>query len=519
MVLSGSRGDGSWSPASGLVSRVESTTASKPRPQRSSSGRVSIPRRSRHGPREARRDRPHASRCLRPSAFVASPFRLRCFVVEPGDISVTFAGLSLRYARPHESHRIPAVRHAVRHSVDRGSQHQTRRDLAGLSRTRHERRRAGSAVPERWSTTENVAMEGRRPGQGWSSPIVWGDAVFLTSGDQRQAVQAADAGLYGNDYIAELRAQGLSDDEISGACARATTRAPEESDEIRYMVYALDARTGKIKWERRRTRPGRPAAGIARTPTRRKRRSPTASGSTSRSVRTSGSSATRSTASCSGRALAAAADLPRFGTASSPTVHDGRVYLLHDSEADSYIAALDAKTGAGGLAHRRGLTPAFPHSSWTTPYVWTNAKRTEIVTPVTAMVLSLRPRRQGALAYHRHVDADGVAARVQRLALRRHAARRATRTARSSRSSPAPRRHHARRRRDEQRLHRWRNRASRVTRRQPSCTTDAPISSTIPASWRCLNAKTGQQIYKVRVGGGGHTFSASPVAAGNRISC
>ena len=32
-----------------------------------------------------------------------------------------------------------------------------------------------------------------------------------------------------------------------------------------------------------------------------------------------------------------------------------------------------------------------------------------------------------------------------------------------------------------------------------------------------LNARTGEQIYKVRVGGGGHTFSASPVAAGNRI--
>ena len=32
-----------------------------------------------------------------------------------------------------------------------------------------------------------------------------------------------------------------------------------------------------------------------------------------------------------------------------------------------------------------------------------------------------------------------------------------------------------------------------------------------------LNAQTGQQIYKVRVGGGGHTFSASPVAAGNRV--
>ena len=32
-----------------------------------------------------------------------------------------------------------------------------------------------------------------------------------------------------------------------------------------------------------------------------------------------------------------------------------------------------------------------------------------------------------------------------------------------------------------------------------------------------LNARTGQEIYKARIGGGGHTFSASPVAAGNRI--
>src|SRR5690606_28692775 len=34
-----------------------------------------------------------------------------------------------------------------------------------------------------------------------------------------------------------------------------------------------------------------------------------------------------------------------FGTASSPVVHEGRVYLLHDSEQRSYITALDAKTG------------------------------------------------------------------------------------------------------------------------------------------------------------------------------
>ena len=32
-----------------------------------------------------------------------------------------------------------------------------------------------------------------------------------------------------------------------------------------------------------------------------------------------------------------------------------------------------------------------------------------------------------------------------------------------------------------------------------------------------MNAETGKQIYKARIGGGGHTFSASPVAAGNRL--
>ena len=32
-----------------------------------------------------------------------------------------------------------------------------------------------------------------------------------------------------------------------------------------------------------------------------------------------------------------------------------------------------------------------------------------------------------------------------------------------------------------------------------------------------LDAKTGRQVYKVRVGGGGQTFSASPIAMGKRV--
>ena len=37
------------------------------------------------------------------------------------------------------------------------------------------------ALPLRWSATENVAWKTDLPGRGWSSPVVWGDSVFLTT--------------------------------------------------------------------------------------------------------------------------------------------------------------------------------------------------------------------------------------------------------------------------------------------------------------------------------------------------
>src|SRR5262249_2919992 len=36
-------------------------------------------------------------------------------------------------------------------------------------------------LPTAWSTTQNVVWKADVPGRGWSSPIVWGDRVFLTS--------------------------------------------------------------------------------------------------------------------------------------------------------------------------------------------------------------------------------------------------------------------------------------------------------------------------------------------------
>jgi len=72
-----------------------------------------------------------------------------------------------------------------------------------------------------------------------------------------------------------------------------------------------------------------------------------------------------------------------WGTASSPTIHDGRLYLVNDNEEESYLLALDAKTGEQVWRVARD-----EKSNWATPFVWQNSQRTEIVTAGTDQVRS-----------------------------------------------------------------------------------------------------------------------------------
>jgi len=72
-----------------------------------------------------------------------------------------------------------------------------------------------------------------------------------------------------------------------------------------------------------------------------------------------------------------------FGHAASPVVDDSRVYIVNDNEEQSFIAAYDKRTGAQvwRVDRKEG-------SSWTTPLVWKNELRTEIVTAATGGVRS-----------------------------------------------------------------------------------------------------------------------------------
>src|ERR1051326_1690529 len=70
-------------------------------------------------------------------------------------------------------------------------------------------------LAERWAKTENVEWSQEIPGRGWSSPIVTGGKVYLTTVTTDGKSKEPQAGTeYSNEYVAELQKQGLSGPEI-----------------------------------------------------------------------------------------------------------------------------------------------------------------------------------------------------------------------------------------------------------------------------------------------------------------
>src|SRR5262249_27929546 len=72
-----------------------------------------------------------------------------------------------------------------------------------------------------------------------------------------------------------------------------------------------------------------------------------------------------------------------WGMASSPAVAQDRLYIVNDNDEQSYLLALDKRTGKEIWRVERD-----EKSNWSTPFVWENTKRTEIVTAGTGRVRS-----------------------------------------------------------------------------------------------------------------------------------
>ncbi len=374
-----------------------------------------------------------------------------------------------------------------------------------------------ASLPEAWDTKQNVKWTTSIPGNGWSSPIVWGDTVYVTSAIGTKGFKQPSTGLFGNDYIAELQAQGIKGAELMKKIQERDNEMPDEASELRYMLYALDAKTGTVKWERE---------AVKTVPSQGRHRKNTYASETpftdgERIYASFGQNVGLFVFDMQGTPLWKKQWPPQkiyldFGTASSPVVHEGRVYLLHDSEQRSYITALDAKTGEEIWRTARPET-GMPKSSWMTPFVWKNPLRTEIVTTGHGLVISYgldgtELWRIGGMSMPTAspIAADGrlfVGTGSQGDANRPFMA---VKPGAAGDISLAPDT-------TSNDFILWRQ--PRVAGYTPSAIVHAGKAYLVHDTGilTVLDAKTGQQIYRVRVRGGGHTFSASPVASGSRV--
>ncbi len=216
-------------------------------------------------------------------------------------------------------------------------------------------------LPDTWGPDENVVWTFDVPGRSWSSPIVWGDHVFVLTVIN---VEGPEMPLQ---PVEAYRARSLG-----GAMTAADVLAAE--DPLRWVLYDVDFDSGAVRWERtlHTTVPSetthQKSSFAAETPVTDGERVYIYLGDIGLfALDFDGTLAWSVPMEW----------LPRrgWGSAASPALHDGRLFLVNDNEAQSFIAAYDAATGA-----QLWRTDRDEPSNWVTPFVWENDVRTEIVT-------------------------------------------------------------------------------------------------------------------------------------------
>jgi len=233
----------------------------------------------------------------------------------------------------------------------------------------------GNHLPEVWGSNLHVRWTFDMPGEGFSSPIVVGNKLFITSAfpeKKKEPVKIqqpppppppAQAGASGN-----------------GQTPPPPPPPPKEDksylEELyRWEVTCIDLTNGKELWKQ-----------VAYRGTPRQSKHP----SSTYACETPVTDGERIFAyfgmnglycyDLNGKLIwqkemGVHATQKNWGTGSSPVIFKGVLYVLNDNEEDSYLMALDAKTGTEKWRVKRNEL-----TTYSTPVIWKNSTRTELVT-------------------------------------------------------------------------------------------------------------------------------------------
>jgi outer membrane protein assembly factor BamB len=229
----------------------------------------------------------------------------------------------------------------------------------------------GQNLPEQWDGPKgvNIKWKTRISGLAHSSPIVWGNRVFLTTAISSRGGDSFRPGLYGDG------------------------NASDDRSVHQWKIYALDKDNGKILWER------------------------TAYKGAPREKRHIKASYANSTPVTNGRYVVAffgsqglyafdmdghlawkkdlgvlnagAYDAPDYewGTASSPIIYKDLVIVQCDTQGESFLLAADLKSGKTVWKTSREELP-----SWGTPTIYPGQKRVELITNASNFIRGYNPQ-------------------------------------------------------------------------------------------------------------------------------
>lgn len=230
---------------------------------------------------------------------------------------------------------------------------------------------ANGTAPTKWSDTSNIKWKAAIPGRGFSTPVIWGDTMFLTT-----AIPAADAAPPAQ---TESQSGGRRGGPGGGAGA---------GIEHKFVVMAIDRRTGKTVWERTATT-ATPHEGYHQTYGSFASNSPVTDG---KNLYVSFGSRGIFCYDLSGKLIwqkdpgVKLRMRLQFGEGSAPILHENLLIHTYDQEGDSFVLALDKRDGREVWRSSRDEA-----SSWSMPYVVDHKGQKQIVIAASNKVRAYDP--------------------------------------------------------------------------------------------------------------------------------